>query len=131
MFDAVVYLAGHNRPPRNLGRKGQGHQQPYENALVGMTLNEVPSVDTLIEVRSQLRADIASVSTLRAGLSPWILQTGTELESAAIRERPVSTSPAVETRQSPPLRKNRPEEFRRQNAEFARLLVSDCSDGDT
>lgn len=36
------------------------------------------------------------------GRSPRVLQTGTGLEFAAIRERPVSTSPAVETPQSPP-----------------------------
>lgn len=127
MFDAfAVYLAGHHRPPHEiLDGKDKDIRQLYENALVGMTLNEVPSVDTLIEVRSQLRTDIASHlnSTSRDFLLGFF-----ELEPdwSLLPYENAQYLPALQWKLNNLhiLRKNRPEEFKRQNTEFVRLLVS-------
>lgn len=127
MFDAfAIYLAGHNRPPHEiLDGKDKDIRQLYENALAGMTLNEVPSVDTLIEVRSQLRTDIASRlnSTSRDFLLGFF-----ELEPdwSLLPYENAQYLPALQWKLNNLhlLRKNRPEEFKRQNADFARLLVN-------
>lgn len=55
----VIYLAGHNRPTHEvLFGTDKDISTSYANSFVGMTFEESPSLEMLVDVRSRLRADI-------------------------------------------------------------------------
>ena len=55
----VIYLAGHNRPTHEvLSDTNKDIGMSYTNSFVGMTIEESPSLTTLTDTRSRLRADI-------------------------------------------------------------------------
>lgn len=54
----VIYLAGHNRPPHEVMFGKDKHiATEYERAFIGMTAVDCP-LDTLLEVRAQLRREL-------------------------------------------------------------------------
>ncbi len=56
----VIYLAGHNRPTHEvLFGTDKDLSTSYTNNFVGMTFEETPSLEVLLEVRARLRADVA------------------------------------------------------------------------
>ena len=59
IMDAVViYLAGHNRPTHEvLFGTDKDISTSYANSFVGMTFEESPSLEILLDVRARLRAD--------------------------------------------------------------------------
>jgi len=61
VLDAVViYLAGHNRPTHEvLSGTDKDISTSYANSFVGMTFEDSPSLEILVNVRARLRADIA------------------------------------------------------------------------
>jgi predicted nucleotidyltransferase component of viral defense system len=55
----VIYLAGHNRPTHEvLFGTDKDISASYANNFVGMTFEESPSLEMLLDVRTRLRADI-------------------------------------------------------------------------
>lgn len=55
----VIYLAGHNRPTHEvLFGTDKDIRTSYANSFVGMTFEESPSIEMLVDVRTRLRADI-------------------------------------------------------------------------
>jgi predicted nucleotidyltransferase component of viral defense system len=55
----VIYLAGHNRPTHEvLFGTDKEISASYANSFVGMTFEESPSLETLVDVRARLRADV-------------------------------------------------------------------------
>ena len=55
----VIYLAGHNRPTHEvLFGTDKDISTSYANSFVGMTFEESPSLEMLVDVRARLRADI-------------------------------------------------------------------------
>ncbi len=55
----VIYLAGHNRPTHEvLFGTDKDIGTSYANSFVGMTFEESPSLEMLLDVRTRLRADI-------------------------------------------------------------------------
>jgi hypothetical protein len=60
ILDAVViYLAGHNRPTHEvLFGTDKDISASYTNSFVGMTIEESPSLEALLEIRARLRAEI-------------------------------------------------------------------------
>ena len=55
----VIYLAGHNRPTHEvLFGTDKDIRASYANSFVGMTFEESPSLEMLLDVRARLRADI-------------------------------------------------------------------------
>ena len=55
----VIYLAGHNRPTHEvLFGTDKDIGTSYANSFVGMTFEESPSLEVLLDVRTQLRADV-------------------------------------------------------------------------
>lgn len=60
ILDAVViYLAGHNRPTHEvLFGTDKDISTSYANSFVGMTFEASPSLESLLDVRTRLRADI-------------------------------------------------------------------------
>ena len=55
----VIYLAGHNRPTHEvLFGTDKNIRTSYANSFVGMTFEESPSIEMLVDVRTRLRADI-------------------------------------------------------------------------
>ena len=55
----VIYLAGHNRPTHEvLFGTDKDIGTSYMNSFVGMTFEEAPSLEILLDVRSRLRADV-------------------------------------------------------------------------
>lgn len=55
----VIYLAGHNRPTHEvLFGTDKDISASYANSFVGMTFEESPSLEMLLDVRARLRADI-------------------------------------------------------------------------
>jgi predicted nucleotidyltransferase component of viral defense system len=55
----VIYLAGHNRPTHEvLFGTDKDISASYANNFVGMSLEETPSLEVLLDVRTRLRADI-------------------------------------------------------------------------
>lgn len=55
----VIYLAGHNRPTHEvLFGTDKDISTSYANNFVGMTFEESPSLEMLLDVRARLRADI-------------------------------------------------------------------------
>ena len=60
ILDAVViYLAGHNRPTHEvLFGTDKDIRTSYTNSFVGMTFEQSPSLEMLVDVRARLRADV-------------------------------------------------------------------------
>ena len=55
----VIYLAGHNRPTHEvLFGTDKDISTSYANSFVGMTFEESPSLEILLDVRAKLRADV-------------------------------------------------------------------------
>lgn len=55
----VIYLAGHNRPTHEvLFGTDKDVSTSYANSFVGMTFEESPSLEILLDVRAKLRADV-------------------------------------------------------------------------
>lgn len=55
----VIYLAGHNRPTHEvLFGTDKDISTSYANSFVGMTFEESPSLELLLDVRAKLRADV-------------------------------------------------------------------------
>jgi hypothetical protein len=91
----VCYLAGHNRPVHEvLFSRDQDMKRAFENELVGMTREPI-ALETLVEVRRRLRADLAEALTpnqrtfllgLVSGKPDWSLMQSPHLaELPAIR----------------------------------------------
>ena len=58
MEAVVIYLAGHNRPTHEvLFGTDKDISTSYENSFVGMTFEESPSLEMLLNIRTRLRAD--------------------------------------------------------------------------
>lgn len=128
MLDAFpVYLAGHNRPPNEvLNGKNKNIEQLYESALVGMTRDEAPTVETLTKIRSRLRADVISGLSVA---SREFLRGFFELEPdwSLLPYKNAQDLPALQWKLTnlKAFRKNRPEKFKSQNTELTRLLTLD------
>lgn len=55
----VIYLAGHNRPTHEvLFGTDKDISTSYANSFVGMTFEESPNLEILLDVRARLRADV-------------------------------------------------------------------------
>lgn len=55
----VIYLAGHNRPTHEvLFGTDKDISTSYANSFVGMTFEESPSLEILLDIRAKLRADV-------------------------------------------------------------------------
>lgn len=55
----VIYLAGHNRPTHEvLFGTDKDIRTSYASSFVGMTFEESPSIEMLVDVRARLRADV-------------------------------------------------------------------------
>lgn len=62
----VIYLAGHNRPTHEvLFGTDKNISASYLNSFVGMTFEESPSLEKLIDIRARLRVDIVRLLTER------------------------------------------------------------------
>lgn len=66
MEAVVIYLAGHNRPTHEvLFGNDKDIRATYAHNFVGMTFEESPSLESLQDVRTRLRADVASLLSER------------------------------------------------------------------
>ncbi len=64
MEAVVIYLAGHNRPTHEvLFGTDKDISASYASSFVGMTFEESPSLEVLLDVRARLRADIVQCLT--------------------------------------------------------------------
>ena len=62
----VIYLAGHNRPTHEvIFGNDKDISTSYANNFLGMTFEESPSLELLLDVRARLRADISRLLTLK------------------------------------------------------------------
>lgn len=62
----VIYLAGHNRPTHEtLFGTDKDISAIYSNSFVGITLEESPTLEMLMEIRTRLRADVFRLLTER------------------------------------------------------------------
>lgn len=120
----VIYLAGHNRPTHEvLFGTDKDISTSYANSFVGMTFEESPSLEMLLDVRTRLRADIVHRMTEKhrdfliglAEANPdWSLLDCEHAESLpGLRWKLINLKK---------FQKNRPSDFARQ-AEALRILL--------
>jgi predicted nucleotidyltransferase component of viral defense system len=120
----VIYLAGHNRPTHEvLFGTDKDISTSYANSFVGMTFEETPSLEILLDVRARLRADVAQSITEKhrdfliglAGANPdWVLLDCEHAESLpGLRWKLINLKK---------FQKNRPSDFEKQ-ADALRALL--------
>lgn len=120
----VIYLGGHNRPTHEvLFGTDKNISASYANSFVGMTFEESPSLEMLVDVRTRLRADIAQRLTEKqrdflAGLAEakpdWSLLDCEHAESLpGLRWKLINLEK---------FQKNRPSDFAKQAAILRKLL---------